>query len=216
MSSCSSSSRRTRVRLVRRKRRVPVRRDVERVPGDDDRARPLVLPQAQEHVREADERFRAAVRSAHRLRQRVVRAVREGVAVDDEERRAHDDLPLQLVHRVRQAGRWRRAPPRPASAPPRSSSVDRRPVRDLERAEPRESIGAVDRRRHERHVRLERDPRRTRAPPCLVLLDDALRRRVPSGNMTTAWPFPREATRQSRSPRCPARRAAPGTPRRRR
>ena len=90
--------------LVRRERRVPVRGDVERVPRDEHRARPLVLPQPQEHVREADERVAgAAVRSAHRLRERVVRAMRERVAVDDEKRRAHDDLPLQLVHRVRQA-----------------------------------------------------------------------------------------------------------------
>ena len=71
--------------------------DVERVPADEDRSRPLVLPEAQQHVREADEGVaRTAVRSSHRLRERVVGAVREGVTVHDEER-PHASLALQLA-----------------------------------------------------------------------------------------------------------------------
>ena len=73
-------------RLVRLERLVAVGRHLERVPGDEHGARLLGLPQADEHVGEADERSgRTAVGAADRLRQRVVRAVRERVAVDDEQ-----------------------------------------------------------------------------------------------------------------------------------
>src|SRR5438270_2734850 len=66
---------------------VPVGRYGERVPGDEDGARLLRVPEPQEHVREADDRARGpALGAADRLRQRVVGAVREGVAVDGEER----------------------------------------------------------------------------------------------------------------------------------
>ena len=74
-------------RLVAGKRLVPVRRRLERVPADDDRARLLGVPQAQQEVREADERSgRPAARARDRLRQPVVRAVREAVAVHRHER----------------------------------------------------------------------------------------------------------------------------------
>src|SRR5256714_7219300 len=71
---------------------VPVGRHGERVPGDEDGARLLRVPEPEQHVREADDRARGAtLGAADRLRQGVVGAVREGVAVDGEERprRAH-------------------------------------------------------------------------------------------------------------------------------
>ena len=71
---------------------VPVGRRLERVPGDEHRRRLLGVPQPQQVVRDADERIgRPAARAADRLRERVVGAVREVVAVDREQRagRAH-------------------------------------------------------------------------------------------------------------------------------
>ena len=72
--------------LVRLERLVAVGRDLERVPGHEHVPRPLVLPQPEEHVGEPEEHVPgAAVRAPDRLRDRVIRAMREGVAVHDEQ-----------------------------------------------------------------------------------------------------------------------------------
>src|SRR5205085_465110 len=74
-------------RLVAGERLVPIGRHRERVPGDEHRPRLLGLPEPDEHVREADDRAGGtALGTADRLRERVVGAVRERVAVDCEER----------------------------------------------------------------------------------------------------------------------------------
>ena len=74
-------------RLVGLEQLVAVGRDEERVPADDDRTRPLGLPEAQQHRHEADQRVRRpAVVAPERLRQSVERAVCERVAVDGEQR----------------------------------------------------------------------------------------------------------------------------------
>ena len=67
---------------------MPVRRDGERVPADEYRRGPLAFPEPRHHVREADDGV-----EAHRFRNTVVRAVREGVAVDREqfESSIHDE-----------------------------------------------------------------------------------------------------------------------------
>jgi hypothetical protein len=65
--------------LVARKELAAVGRNPDRVPSDQDRTRLLGLPEPDEHVREPDHCVQA-----DRLRQRVVRAVRERVAVDRE------------------------------------------------------------------------------------------------------------------------------------
>jgi hypothetical protein len=68
---------------------LPVGRRAQRVPADQDRARPLAFVEAEQDVGEAENRAAAAVAgAADRFRQRVVGAVREGIAVDDEEGRA--------------------------------------------------------------------------------------------------------------------------------
>ena len=72
-------------RLVAGERLVPVRRRLQGVPADDDAARLLCLPEPDEEVREADDRARLLPAGPlDRLRQRVVGAVRQRVAVDDE------------------------------------------------------------------------------------------------------------------------------------
>src|SRR5207244_9476600 len=66
---------------------VPIGWLVERVPGHDHGARPFRLPEAKQHVREPDDRPRRSTADARdRLRERVVGAVSERVAVDGEQR----------------------------------------------------------------------------------------------------------------------------------
>src|SRR5438477_655511 len=62
-------------------RLVPVGRHLERVPADEHRARLFLLPQAHDHVREADDGV-----PVDRLRQRVIGAMRERIAVDCKKR----------------------------------------------------------------------------------------------------------------------------------
>ena len=74
-------------RLIAGEELVPVGRRVERVPPDEHGARLLRLPEPEHEVREAEQRVAgAAFRASKALRQRVVGAVRERVAVDDEQR----------------------------------------------------------------------------------------------------------------------------------
>jgi len=71
--------------LVRGERLAPVRRLADAVPADEHGPRLLHLPEPEQEVREADDRARRqAGRAAHGLRQRVIGAVGEGVAVDRE------------------------------------------------------------------------------------------------------------------------------------
>ena len=78
-------------RLVGRQRLVAVRRRLERVPADEHRLRPLGIPEPHQEPREADERVRRPAVALDRLRDRVVGAVCERVAVDREERAAHSE-----------------------------------------------------------------------------------------------------------------------------
>ena len=73
--------------LVRRERRVAIRRRVERVEADEHGTRLLLVPEPDEHVREADDHVRGpTLCAADLLRERVVRAMGERVAVDGEQR----------------------------------------------------------------------------------------------------------------------------------
>jgi hypothetical protein len=73
--------------LVGRPQRVPVRVDAERVPGDEHAARPLLKPHVEQHPDEAHDGVDGrAVGAGHGLRRRVVGAMSEVVAVDDQER----------------------------------------------------------------------------------------------------------------------------------
>jgi hypothetical protein len=77
-------------RLVRLERLVPVRRHLERVPGDQHGVGPLGVPQSREEVAEADQRVdRPAADPPDRLRHAVVGAVRERIAVDRQQQAAH-------------------------------------------------------------------------------------------------------------------------------
>ena len=170
-----------------------------------------------------------AVRAADRLRQRVVRAVRERVAVDDEQR------PHAAVTRLRARSIGvRGSEPTDCSSAviaSRSRSVatarlprqrgevadlDRRPVRDAQRAEPREALGAGDPRRDERDAGLERDARRAGVPARLVPLAQPLPRAAsPRGTSRRRAPRGRARRRSSiasssRSPRRPGSRRRRG------
>jgi hypothetical protein len=73
--------------LIAGKRPVPPGRRVERVPADQHRARRLVEIEPQQGIGEADDRTAAlAVAPPDRLRHAVIGAMRERVAVDDEQR----------------------------------------------------------------------------------------------------------------------------------
>ena len=79
--------------LVRLEQLVAIRRHADRVPADDDRPRPLRLPQALEHRHEPDQRIRRpTVVTPERARQSMEGAVREGVAVDCEQG-LHESVP---------------------------------------------------------------------------------------------------------------------------
>ena len=85
--------------LVVGKQKLPVGRGAERIPADEHRARPLAVIEAHEEIGEADDRAAAAIAgAADRFRQRVIRAVRERVAVDHEQRAGC------AVHRLTLAG----------------------------------------------------------------------------------------------------------------
>ena len=100
--------------LVRLVRLVAVRRDLERVPADEHGRGPLRLPEAREHVREADDRVQP-----DRLRQAVVRAVRERVAVDREQH-AHSDASSSAMRAISRSVASCAASP---TSPPRRSSI---------------------------------------------------------------------------------------------
>ena len=166
---------------------MPVRRRVERVPRGEERARLLRLPQPEDEVREADERRSG---EPDRLRQRVVGAMSERVAVEDEQRshvtrlrhsRSRHSRSIACIQPVGQ--RLRRPFRRPGCT-----------VRDPQPGEPREPVGALDRRRDDRHAGVERDPRGAGARPRLDRLFRPFLRRVPSGNIATACPSRASAT----------------------
>src|SRR5262249_26044420 len=98
--------------LVGRKRLVPVRRHLERIPADDQGPRLLGVPEAQEKVREADEGVRRpALRSSDRLRQRVVGAVGERVAVDHQQRALQSDASSSWIPPISRSVASREAGP---------------------------------------------------------------------------------------------------------
>ena len=73
--------------LIRGERRVAIRRRVERVEAHEHGTRLFLVPEPDEHVREADDHVRGPSFCApNLLRERVVRAMRERVAVDGEQR----------------------------------------------------------------------------------------------------------------------------------
>src|SRR4029453_5346563 len=77
-------------RLVAGEELMPVRGNEQCIPADEHCTRARGVPEPQEEVRKADERVRRLlVRAADRLWKRVVRAVRERVAVDHEQRPLH-------------------------------------------------------------------------------------------------------------------------------
>jgi hypothetical protein len=84
--------------LIIRKELLPVGRRAQRIPADEHGARTFALVKAQEKIGEADDRAGAFIAlAADRLRQRVIGAVRERIAVDDEKRAARL---CAICHRV--------------------------------------------------------------------------------------------------------------------
>jgi hypothetical protein len=76
--------------LIPREQLLPVGRAAERVPADQHGARPLAVVEPDQEIGETDDRPAALVAgAADRFRQRVIGAVREGVAVDDEQWPGH-------------------------------------------------------------------------------------------------------------------------------
>src|SRR5262249_43158784 len=77
--------------LVARQEPVPVGRLADRVPADDDSSWRLCLPETEQHRGEPRKRIPGATVAApiRRRWERVVCAVRERVAVDDEQRAGH-------------------------------------------------------------------------------------------------------------------------------
>ena len=73
--------------LVGREQPAPEVRRVERVPADQDRSRTFLLVEPDQRIGEAEQRAAALVAaSADRLREAVIGAMREGIAVHDQER----------------------------------------------------------------------------------------------------------------------------------
>ena len=167
-------------RLIGLERLVPVGRDGERVPADDDRVRLLRLPELREPVREARDRVVANV-----LRAAVVRAVGERVAVEREQH-AQSDASSSAMRAIRRSS----LPAQPRRSPAAQVvDVDGRAVRDAKLAR-----GAAGRRfRAPRRARAARRPRarcvRRRCAAAPRASSSALsRRRVPSGNIATTCP----------------------------
>ena len=171
----------------------------------------LRVPEPREEVREPDDRARRPVTGAlDRLRQRVVGAVRERVAVDDEER-LHS-APLQLGDRGHQ----------PVGsdlgclsqlAVTKIVQLDRRTVGDPQRAEPAQAIRPRDRRRDQRHARLRARPGRR---PCAAVPRASSRspflRRVPSGKIATTSPSRASCTAVAIAPVSPSPRRTRNAP----
>ena len=71
---------------------------LERVPADEHRPRLLAVPEAQQEVRESEQRVaRLPLRAAEGLGQGVVGAVGERVAVDHEQRLAQSPSPSRSI-----------------------------------------------------------------------------------------------------------------------
>src|SRR5262249_61874725 len=85
-------------RLVAGQLDVAVRRRLERVPPHEDGLGPLPVPELEQEVPEADEGIRRPAVAAERLRDRVIRAVGEGVAVDGQQQHpAHTDASSSAI-----------------------------------------------------------------------------------------------------------------------
>ena len=107
-------------RLVGGERLVPVRRRLERVPADEHRLRLLGVPEPHEEAREADEGVGRPAVSLDRLRDRVVGAMGERVAVDGQQGAAHSDSSSAPIASISRSVAIRAASP--VSTPARSSS----------------------------------------------------------------------------------------------
>ena len=132
-----------------------------RVPRDRDPVRLVVREELEEHVREAQQRVRRpAVRRLELLGQREVRAVREVVAVDEEELGAAHGavVELELLARHRLGAHAR---PWPTTAPARRSRAPRTPGA----ARSTVPSGPVPRVLCPPAPHRERRPRNARAPP---------------------------------------------------
>ena len=140
---------------------------VERVPADEHRLRLLALPEPLQEAREADERV-----EADRLRQRVVGAVGERVAVDREQEAAHSDASSAWIAAISRSVAVRAASA--SSWPAQVVELDRLAVAHAPRLEPAQAVRALDPRRDERHPGLERDPRRPGVRARLARLPQAL------------------------------------------
>ena len=84
--------------LIGRKQLLPIGRRAERVPTDQHGARRFAAVEPQQKIGEADDRAGAiAIPTAQRFRQRVVGAMGERVAVDDQQWPAHAVLTVRKV-----------------------------------------------------------------------------------------------------------------------
>ena len=143
----------------------------------------------------------------------------ERVAVDDQERRAHA-VPARAAssrrtarapRSPRAAARSRRCAASACGEPGEIGGLDRRAVGDPQRPEAREPVGAGDAGGHERHARLERDPRGAGVPARLVPLAQPLRAPRPLREHDDDVARAAELRRPCRSPAGRASRGRPGS-----
>ena len=191
---------------------MPVRRDVERVPRDEHGSRALALPEAEQHVREPDERvpgppsarlidFGSAwyARCANESPSTTRRGASRERPLEPGDRLlepvGRDARPLGEREAVRGRASSTGAPYATRSGPSRAS----RSVPEI----PAGTSGTPASSAMRAAPVCQRASCRFRMP---------FRRLVPSGNMTTAWPARQSSIARRRSPPRPARRAARGTP----
>ena len=142
--------------LVGRELLVAVGGRLERVPPDQHRVGLLGIPEAHQEACEADQSVSRAAVAADRLRNCVIGAMRQRVAVDREQRPAHavaSSSAIAAITRsvaIRAASAGRQSPGR---------RLDRRAVTDAPRAKRPQAVGSADAGGHERHARVERDAR---------------------------------------------------------
>src|SRR5205814_1739166 len=166
--------------LVRVERLVAVCRHFQRVPGHEHYVRPLALPEPRQHVGDADDRV-----PADRLRQRVIGAVGERVAVDCEQQAQSDASSSWIFAISRSVASWAAS----ETSRPRRSSIStgepyatRRRPRRASLSVPLTATGTSGT-PASRAIRAA--PERGRASN---LFTRPFVRRVPSGNIATTLP----------------------------
>ena len=161
-----------------------------RSPTDHHRARLLGFPEAEQEVREADERARGQARGApHRLRQRVVGAVGERVAVDREQRASRGAAARSARRSAPSGARSRPGARRAAAARARSSRAPARRRRPSACASARARslpLTAAGTSGTPASIAIRAEPERGR---CANFLRSPFVWRVPSGNIATMPPF---------------------------